>query len=422
MPDRTHRRVALRSAAALSRFPALFLVLAGCTDAGSAADRWSGTIDTLASGRVVVNNPSSEVWDENTRWRVEVGVQIGRMDGRGPDVFGRIGALEVDRAGRLYVYEGQAQELRVFDDDGSHVRTVGREGGGPGEFKRVIGMAWAPDGNLWLVDPSNARISVFDTAGTYLTNHRTLGGFVVSPWPGGFDDQGRFYNYGLDRTVTEGFPLVLVRFDDQMEPKDTIQIPRYTGGGDFFELRSGDSRMRASVPFSPGVTWQLSSTGHVWFAMTGDYRLYQRTMAGDTVRTISREFDPLPVTEADHEDIEEQLEWFTRQGGKIDRNKFPKFKPAIRSFYLDDAGNQWVMPVTETKDRGRLFDIFDTDGRYLGRVRVPFVVQTFPKPIIRYNTLFAVTVDDLDVPYVVRARIHKPGLSDTDEMIIGAGH
>lgn len=400
--------------------PGFLVILAACSDAGT-PDRWSGTIDTTVNGRVVVTNPHSEVWDENTRWRVEERVRIGEMEGTGPDVFGRITALEVDRAGRLYVYEGQAQELRVFDDEGRHVRTVGREGGGPGEFKQVIGMAWAPDGNLWLVDPSNARISVFDTAGTYLTNHRTLGGFVVSPWPGGFDDRGGFYNYGLDPSVTDGFGLVLVRFNDQMEPTDTIPIPRYTGDDNFFELISGDSRMRATVPFSPGMTWQFSPAGHIWFAMTGDYVLYQRSLAGDTVRTISRAFDPLPVTEEDTDDIEEQLEWFTRQGGEIDRSKIPEFKPAVRSFYLDDAGNVWVMPVTETEDRGRIFDIFDVEGRYLGRLRVPFVVQTYPRPIIRRNTLYAVTLDDLDVPYVVRADVRAPGTSDVDGVIIGAG-
>ncbi len=88
--------------------------------------------------------------------------------------------------------EIQAEELRVFDREGRHVRTIGRKGGGPGEFSQIIGMAWRPDGNLWVVDPSNNRISVIDTAGNFVTSHPTGGSFVMMPWPGGVDSAGYF--------------------------------------------------------------------------------------------------------------------------------------------------------------------------------------------------------------------------------------
>ena len=151
---------------------------------------WGGTIDTSASGLVQVSNPMTGLWNVETSLLVSEELRIGRSDGNGPDLFGRITDFAVDPAGRVYVFDGQAQELRVFDADGSYVRTVGRKGGGPGEFEQVIGMEWSPNGDLWLLDPSNNRISVIDTAGTYKTSHPALGGFVIMPWPGGFDDGG----------------------------------------------------------------------------------------------------------------------------------------------------------------------------------------------------------------------------------------
>jgi hypothetical protein len=54
-----------------------------------------------------------------------------------------------------------------------------------------------------------------------------------------------------------------------------------------------------------------------------------------------------------------------------------------------------------------VFDVFDPGGRYLGAVRLPFTHNSVP--IFRNNALYAVTVDELEVPYVVRARIVKPG-------------
>ena len=205
------------------------LLLLGCGVDSTATAGFLGTIDTLESGRIVVSNPAVGMWPQGSEWKVVEEIRIGRFDGTGPEVFGSVGVLEVDAGGRLYVFESQAQELRVFDVDGSHVRTIGGRGGGPGEFAQVMGMAWAPDGNLWVVDPGNSRISVLDTAGTYPDSHRTIGGFVVFPWRGGFDDRGAFLTYGFDQSSTDGFGLTLVRYDQDMELVDTIPLPTRTG-------------------------------------------------------------------------------------------------------------------------------------------------------------------------------------------------
>ncbi len=101
-----------------------------------------------------------------------------------------------------------------------------------------------------------------------------------------------------------------------------------------------------------------------------------------------------------------RLEWFTRQGGKVDRSKFPSVKPALDDFFLDDDGNIWVRRVTaEASLDDRLFDIFDADGRFLGQVTLPFPLEESPMPIVRDGVIYAVTEDELEVPYVVRARI-----------------
>ena len=385
---------------------ATLLMLVGCGGDGGAGTQFAGTIDTLPGGRIVVANPEAGIWAEGDEWDVVEELRLGSLDGTGPDVFGAISVIEVDAEGRFYAFERQAQELRVFAVDGSHVRTLGRKGGGPGEFEQVIGMDWAPDGNLWVVDPGNSRISVFDTAGTYVDSHRTLGGFIISPWPGGFDDLGQFYNYGVDTSNEDGFAIVLVRFDDQMEPVDSVAIPRWQGKENFFELvgEGGHSRMRTTVPFSPGLTSKfVRGTRHIWFALTGEYEIYQTSMAGDTVRVISRAFDPLPVTGEDMDSALVRLKWFTDQGGEVDRSKIPNTKPGLQQFYVDDRGQIFVTPVTERALTGRVLDVFDAEGRYLGRLELPFQLRSYPTPIFRDGKLYATTIDEFEVPYLVRA-------------------
>ncbi|MDH4043285.1 MAG: 6-bladed beta-propeller [Gemmatimonadota bacterium] len=357
---------------------------------------------------IVVTNPATGVWDSASAWRVVEELRIGTLDGLGPDLFGQINALEVDPAGQIYVIEGQAQELRVFDADGRHVRTIGRKGGGPEEFNQPIGLAWAPDGTLWVVDPENNRISVIDTAGAFVTSHHALGGFVYMPWPGGFDTAGVFYNYAPDMSAA-GFRMLLVRYDSTLSPIDSIRPPWYEGPENFFELVRDRGRMRTGVPFSPSLDWALTRNGDFWFAMTGPYELYHRTAAGDTLRKVTRAFEPLSVTSEDVDSAVARLEWFTSQGGKVDRSRIPGVKPAIGGLIVADDGSLWIELVTrEREDQGHAFDVFDPEGRYLGGVRLPFALRLYPVPIIRNGFIYGVTEDELEVPFVVRARIEKP--------------
>lgn len=397
------RRIPIVAGAAMSMALAL-----GCATDSSTSDNWQGAIDTLASGMIVVQNPDKGLWTPETAWRLEEVVRLGSVDEPGPELFGRISALEVDAVGRIYLFDAQANDLRIFEPNGAHVRTVGREGGGPGEFQQVIGMAWGGDGNLWIVDPSNNRVSVIDTSGSYVTSHRIPGNYVVVPWPGGADREGRFYTYAQDPSAAP-FGLVLVQYSVAMEPLDTIQPPRQTGSDHYYEYSRERASGRASVPFSSRLIWRLAPSSHIWFALTGEYKLYQTTLAGDTVRTIARQFEPMAVTRSEVDSALERLEWFTRQGGRLDRSKVPSHKPAIRDFILGDDGTLWVNPNLEGHSRRAIdvLDVFDPAGRYLGRLELASALRYVhvPAPIIRNGMLYGVTQDDLGVSYVVSARV-----------------
>jgi hypothetical protein len=404
--DSTARRI-LFVAWAIAAAAVLSLGAGGC--AGEApASGWGGTVDTLSSGQIAVYNPTGSLWSAGEGWLIDEEVRVGTLDGTGPDMFGAITDFEIDRYGRFWLFEGQAQELRVFSATGQFVRTVGRQGEGPGEFNRVIGMDWGADGNLWIADPSNNRLSVVDTTGAFVASHPTIGGVVVQPWPGGFDDAGRFYTYGVDTAVEDDFALVMVRYGPDLQPIDSVAPPEYPGERQYYELRNDDNWMMTGVPFTPSLEWRLGRDGTYWAGLTGEYRIFQLSWTGDTLRSIRREYQPLPVTSTDLDEAKEGLEWFIDAGGKVDWSRIPATKPAFEEFVLDDAGYLWVQRVAAPELDGRLFDVFDPEGRYLGEVRSPFRVQFYPAPIFRDGYLYAVTEDELEVPFVVRARIERP--------------
>lgn len=382
----------------------LLFFLASCGDTPSS--NWTGTVDTLPDGAVRVASPATGLWTDTTRWRLEEDLRLGSVESSGAEQFGEITDLAVDAFGRIWVAEGQAQEIRVFGPDGSWVRTVGREGQGPGEFLGPDALRWGPEGRLWVVDQGNARVSVFDTAGNYLSGYVrpvTSGGM---PWPGEIMEDGTI----VDLTVVstdDALTSRLVRWDTSGAVLDTLPLPSFERR--LWVAERENAMAQTPVPYTPSLSWELQPNGVLWFGTGESYRLVARQLeGGDTIRVVERAYDPVPVTAAEKDSAMTGLDWLRQQGGRPDRDDIPDERPAFRNLFVDDIGRLWVRPsVAADSLRMRRFDVFDSDGRYLGPVDSPVMLRTNPRMVFRDGRLYGVTVDKLNVPYVVRLRIER---------------
>lgn len=363
---------------------------------------WMGKIDTLPNGAIRVSNMAGQVWKSGEAWRLEQYLRIGDAVGKGPDAFGAIAAIAVDAAGKVYVLDRMASEIRVFDSMGTYVRTLAHKGSGPGEIDNPNGMAWDRRGRLWVVDPGNSRFLRFDTAGRFIGGDSRTVFFNSWPWRGGFDSSGSL----LDQVSRLGPPpqgQVLVRFDSALRAIDTIALPEHNPIR--FEFQRAGVWTWAAVPFTPNLIWRIDRRAYLWFGVTAPYRIYQRRLTGDTVRIIERSYVPLPVTASEKDSALASLAWFTRQGGTVDRSRIPDAKPAFNVFFFDDEDDLWVEPAIGENLEGSGFDVFDRTGRYLGRATADFTVAPWPTPVFQSHRIYAVTTDESGVPYVVVARL-----------------
>ncbi|HLM69738.1 MAG TPA: 6-bladed beta-propeller, partial [Longimicrobium sp.] len=90
--------------------------------------------------------------------------------------FTAVTALDVDSRGRVYVGDWYRQQVTVLGPDGSLVRTLGKRGDGPGEFRAIRGVQILSGDSLLVYDPTSARVTVYaaDAARpAYTTNLRT---------------------------------------------------------------------------------------------------------------------------------------------------------------------------------------------------------------------------------------------------------
>lgn len=389
----------------------LLLPAAGaCRDAAAGA-RFAGSVDTLANGVVHVRNPAQGMWKPGEEWTLVEELRIGSEDGEGPEMFGAVAAVEVDSAGRIYVLERQAMEIRVFDDAGKHVRTMARKGGGPGELNQAVGLQWDPQGRLWTLDQANARFSVFDTAGAFVTSHRKDGGFMSWDWLGRITRDGRIFATAM-RIVQEGNTTrsagtALVRYDSLGQPRDTFAIPEYQGPAFEHTSSRGNSTNTFSIgiPFTPSLFWTLDADGYFWQGLSDRYRLARVSLGGDTVRVVEREWTGAPVTGAERETWAEGMKSFRDMGMELDLSRVPSTKAAFDRIVVDDQEHLWVLPQLAEAENGRVLDVFDAEGRYLGSVRVPEKLGRSRPLLVRGDRLYTVVLDEMEVPYVVRYRV-----------------
>jgi hypothetical protein len=149
-----------------------------------------------------------------------------------------------------------------------------------------------------------------------------------------------------------------------------------------------------------------------------------------TVLRIERAWVPVAV---DPEEAEEQRRLvtaeFVQEIGPWSWNgpPIPDTKPPFRDVFASWEGNIWVlvsqegqptMTAAEAREAERradlpplrfeepvAFDVFAPDGRFLGQVTTPRSFQWRPEPIIRGDTVWAVTRDELDVATIVRFQV-----------------
>jgi hypothetical protein len=124
---------------------------------------WTTVVDTIGDTVVVRTTGGTDAAALHT---LVSEVSIGELEGADEYTFGAINEVEVADDGRIYVFDRQVPALREFDAAGKYVRTLGRKGGGPGEYEAANGVGVHRDGRVVLWNPGNASINVYAPDGT----------------------------------------------------------------------------------------------------------------------------------------------------------------------------------------------------------------------------------------------------------------
>lgn len=90
-----------------------------------------------------------------------------------PALIAEITGFTVGLDGRIAVADRLSNRVYVYDSDGTLLASLGGLGEGPGEFDIPVDAAFGPDGELYVAETGNGRISRFGPGFAYDTAFRT---------------------------------------------------------------------------------------------------------------------------------------------------------------------------------------------------------------------------------------------------------
>ncbi|MYA64535.1 MAG: 6-bladed beta-propeller [Gemmatimonadetes bacterium] len=405
-------------------------ILAACeADTDPSADGPATVTETIGD-TTVVRTMSGSVWGAEATLVREI--SVGEVDGAEEYLFGSISSIAVNDNRDLYVLDGQAQHVRVFDSAGAYVATLGRRGEGPGEFGYAEAIALLPDGRLVVRDSRNQRISVFGPDPGQTDHWGFDSGNSGSNYPLHTDVQGRTYLNTRDLSSTDGARHIIVigpdgtHLDTLPEPSSPYEWPMLTAE---HTAEWGTSSTNAFVPFSPVFQWTVHPSGYFVTGLPSEYRI--NVPRDDGVLRIERTTDPPPIQDEERTRARERV---VRSMRNTDPDwswtgpPIPEHKPFYQQLLAGRNGRIWVRLVTEghrvenedydpedprsehvTWEEPLRYDVFEPDGTYLGTVVPPDGFSPYVNPVFDGDYVWGVTRDELGVERVVRFRIVVDG-------------
>lgn len=385
--------------------------------------------------------------------------RVGGFDAPEWAEFSGAPMVTFDAAGRLYVQEssamsavlgGSAGPVVVIDPSGSLVRTIGRQGEGPGEFDEPRGLAVWRDGWLAVADAGHNAYQLFTPDGEFERLIRMRGGSDgfsglvnapsrLRPDPAGLAlvaqgvssgqsafasavgrmfgaegaEEGRVDDRGLERLRLDGEGVVAETIlegwrpaadDDELESPLDLSDPSSIIG----------TIMGGERWFEPELLWDILPDGGIVYSDSTAYRIRVMDPAGRVIRTLTRSFAPKPVTRGvrsamrdrslarlsggDGGDMQAALREQIRNRGFMDEI------PVLSALRTTWDGALWIQRRGEEPwDEDGPIDVMRADGAYVGTFAAG--ATDMPGTFGPDGLVAFVERDELDIPSIVVRRI-----------------
>jgi formylglycine-generating enzyme required for sulfatase activity len=291
--------------------------------------------------------------------------------------------------GQVFVADGTSERVVVFTANGAYVRTIGRAGGGPGEFRSPTALALDESGALAVWDAQRGIISRWSAEGDLLNEQRA----PVSYWGPGFAIRRDGVVVVTETTTGDQRRQSLVKASGGGGAVEIFAVTQ-----DLVPLRLPGMDMAAPRIFAPDVVW--TARGDTILVLDGPGYRVDAYVGGRLVGSARRDVGPIPVTGemAAARVAGGPYQGFMRRMGLTPVQiaaalGYEEVTSPVEWIATDPSGNLWLSRGSGRAVPDRV-DVLDGGGRYLGTFDAPY----FPVAFLSDTLFVALEITELDQP------------------------
>lgn len=400
-PRQCRRTVVARLAPSVQGwFAALTVALASLSACGSPDSDF--VVRTDSAGVEIVTHTGPDVALD---WTFDPAFTLGGKETE-PESFYSLNrsTVAVGPDGAVFVLDTDAKRVVVFDSTGTLLRTMGGDGGGPGEMRFPIALALLPDGSVGVFDIGKRGFVRFGTDGRILDEMPVTFGYGGDPI---HTVRGQLVTAvsNLDRDRSLLIDAVIAIAGDDTTRIVTVERP----AGGVVTLASCGMQFNGMPPiFAPSLRW--SPDGDGLFVATDAAYAISLYRDGRLSRIIRRELEPVVATEAAaRAQVGDRMRVMAGGGVRtcdtdevVEQRGFADVIPIIAALAKGPDGTLWVRRAGGPGNPQPV-DVFDAAGTYLGSLPPD---APFPVAVLG-DRMAAIETDDMDVDRLVMYRVRR---------------
>jgi len=335
---------------------------------------WKGTIEEV-DGVTVVKNPKEPMYGEDI-CIIEEELSIGEADGPVEYMFSNLKNLTVDDRGYIYALDGKEKHIKVYNDEGKYVRTIGRAGQGPGEIGFPRNVCITPQNDVMVPDSANKRLAFFSMEGELIKSIALKSLRLLET------------KIDSNREII-GIEIVTEEKNPRHELKKFNADMKYLCSFDSSPLQNP----RNLNPFLFSLRWDIDKNDRIVCGYPITYEIKIFDPESNIIKKIEKDYEPLEITKEDIKRTEGMP-----PGIKL---SMPKYYPAFRNFIIDDECRIFVLTWEKVPDGDeRYYDVFDKEGKYIAKI--PLGART---QLIKKKKLYSIEEDEEGYHVVKRYKV-----------------
>lgn len=273
-------------------------------------------------------------------------------------IFSGLQHVQVDEEEYMIAADWKETQIRVYEKNGKHVRSFGRNGQGPGEIGLPFYLGIFQGNKIVVQDQRNAKFIFYSREGELfkevpMGKYRSLVRFQV-------DSEGYFY--AISRTFEETkITFEVKKFSPTFDPLAT------------FASIEVEWKQRVVPAFLPARFIRMTQDENLVCLDFIKYELTIMNKEGKALRRIIKDCDPVKITKAQEQRLIQQT-WGDRGIRPGYKFKIPEHFPPTRFLYIDDEDRIYVRTydyIIKEGDQLDRYDIFDPEGRYFAKFYHP---------------------------------------------------